>query len=153
MSVTTTTAPLTPTPSPLESVRRFIRNNVRQYGMIVALALIVVIFQVHTGGILLKPLNVTNIFQQNGYILILAIGMVIVIISGHIDLSVGSIAGFIGAMSGVLMVRNDMPWLLAVAVCIGMGAVIGAWHRCISSLWCSAVRDRRFIGGVQRPPW
>ena len=60
--------------------------------MIVALALIVVIFQVHTGGILLKPLNVTNIFQQNGYILILAIGMVIVIISGHIDLSVGSVA-------------------------------------------------------------
>src|SRR5436305_964241 len=95
---TPTAAPIDPGPgaSALDSVRRFVRNNVRQYGMIVALALIVVIFQEHTGGILLKPLNVTNIFQQNGYILILAIGMVIVIISGHIDLSVGSVAAFVG---------------------------------------------------------
>ena len=74
--------------------------------MVAALAVIVILFQVWTSGILLKPLNVTNIVQQNGYILILAIGMVIVIISGHIDLSVGSIAGFIGAMSAVLMIRH-----------------------------------------------
>ena len=70
-----------------------LQGNFRQYGMVVALAVIVILFQVWTSGILLKPLNVTNIVQQNGYILILAIGMVIVIISGHIDLSVGSIAG------------------------------------------------------------
>ena len=81
-----------------------------------ALVVIVVLFQIWTSGILLKPLNVTNIIQQNGYILVLAIGMVIVIINGHIDLSVGSVAGFIGAMSGVLMVRNDVPWLLAVVI-------------------------------------
>src|SRR4029078_10214964 len=81
-----------------------------------------------TSGILLKPLNVTNIIQQNGYILVLAIGMVIVIINAHIDLSVGSIAGFIGAMSAVLMVRHDMPWPVAVALCVGMGAIIGAWQ-------------------------
>ncbi len=83
-----------------------LQGNFRQYGMVVALAVIVILFQVWTSGILLKPLNVTNIVQQNGYILILAIGMVIVIISGHIDLSVGSIAGFIGAMSAVLMIRH-----------------------------------------------
>ena len=84
-----------------------LQGNFRQYGMVAALAVIVILFQVWTSGILLKPLNVTNIVQQNGYILILAIGMVIVIIAGHIDLSVGSIAGFIGAMSAVLMIHHS----------------------------------------------
>lgn len=116
-------------------------SHVRQSGMVVALAAIVLLFQIWTGGILLKPLNVTNIIQQNGYILVLAIGMVIVIISGHIDLSVGSIAGFIGAMSGVLMVRNDMPWMLAVGVCVAMGALIGAWQ----GFWIAYVGIPSFI--------
>jgi putative multiple sugar transport system permease protein len=131
-----------PTPPGLrQRVSSFLMAHIRQSGMVVALAAIVVLFQVLTGGILLKPLNVTNIIQQNGYILVLAIGMVIVIISGHIDLSVGSIAGFIGAMSGVLMVRNDMPWLVAVAVCVGMGALIGAWQ----GFWIAYVGIPSFI--------
>lgn len=128
-------------PSARERLSAFLMAHVRQSGMVVALAAIVVLFQVWTGGILLKPLNVTNIIQQNGYILVLAIGMVIVIICGHIDLSVGSIAGFIGAMSGVLMVRNDMPWILAVGVCIAMGALIGAWQ----GFWIAYVGIPSFI--------
>ena len=124
-----------------ERVSSFLMSHVRQSGMVVALAAIVLLFQVWTGGILLKPLNVTNIVQQNGYILVLAIGMVIVIISGHIDLSVGSIAGFIGAVSGVLMVRNDMPWLVAVGVCVGIGALIGAWQ----GFWIAYVGIPSFI--------
>jgi putative multiple sugar transport system permease protein len=132
----------TPAPrSARERLSAFLMAHVRQSGMVVALAAIVLLFQVWTGGILLKPLNVTNIIQQNGYILVLAIGMVIVIISGHIDLSVGSIAGFIGAMSGVLMVRNDMPWILAVGVCIAMGALIGAWQ----GFWIAYVGIPSFI--------
>jgi putative multiple sugar transport system permease protein len=130
-----------PTPGLRQRVSSFLVSHVRQSGMVVALAAIVLLFQVWTGGILLKPLNVTNIIQQNGYILVLAIGMVIVIISGHIDLSVGSIAGFIGAMSGVLMVRNDMPWLLGVAVCVGIGALIGAWQ----GFWIAYVGIPSFI--------
>jgi putative multiple sugar transport system permease protein len=131
-----------PTPPGLrERVSSFLMSHVRQSGMVVALAAIVLLFQVWTGGILLKPLNVTNIVQQNGYILVLAIGMVIVIISGHIDLSVGSIAGFIGAVSGVLMVRNDMPWLVAVGVCVGIGALIGAWQ----GFWIAYVGIPSFI--------
>jgi len=109
--------------------------------MVVALVAIVLLFQVWTSGILLKPLNVTNIIQQNGYILVLAIGMVIVIINGHIDLSVGSVAGFIGAMSAVLMVRNDMPWPVAVVVCVLAGAVIGAWQ----GFWIAFVGIPSFI--------
>ncbi|GAS98680.1 xylose transporter permease XylH [Mycolicibacterium canariasense] len=123
------------------AVSRFLMSHVRQSGMVVALIAILLLFQVWTGGIVLKPLNVTNIIQQNGYILVLAIGMVIVIINGHIDLSVGSVAAFTGAMAGVLMVRNDMPWLLATLLCIGMGALIGAWQ----GFWIAYVGIPSFI--------
>ncbi len=130
-----------PSDSPATRLKTLLQGNFRQYGMVVALALIVILFQVWTDGILLKPLNVTNIVQQNGYILILAIGMVIVIISGHIDLSVGSIAGFIGAMSAVLMIRHDMPWPVAVVVCLLLGALIGAWQ----GFWIAYVGIPSFI--------
>src|SRR4051812_18255510 len=135
-------APAPPPPdSPAARLKNALRGNFRQYGMVVALALIVILFQIWTSGILLKPLNVTNIVQQNGYILILAIGMVIVIISGHIDLSVGSIAGFIGAMSAVLMIREHMPWPVAVVVYLLLGALIGAWQ----GFWIAYVGIPSFI--------
>jgi putative multiple sugar transport system permease protein len=143
---TVSTASSAPTPSspptsPGHRLRAVLQGNFRQYGMVAALAVIVILFQVWTSGILLKPLNVTNIVQQNGYILILAIGMVIVIISGHIDLSVGSIAGFVGAMSAVLMIKNDMPWPLAVLLCLLLGAAIGAWQ----GFWIAYVGIPSFI--------
>jgi putative multiple sugar transport system permease protein len=130
-----------PPPGLWGRISALLMSHVRQSGMVVALVAIVLLFQVWTDGILLKPLNVTNIIQQNGYILVLAIGMVIVIINGHIDLSVGSVAAFIGALSAVLMVRNDMPWPLAVALCIAMGAVIGAWQ----GFWIAYVGIPSFI--------
>lgn len=131
----------TPPTGTRDRLTRFLMSHVRQSGMVVALLAIVLLFQIWTGGILLKPLNVTNIIQQNGYILVLAIGMVIVIINGHIDLSVGSIAAFTGALSGVLMVRHDMPWLLAVVLCVAMGALIGAWQ----GFWIAFVGIPSFI--------
>ncbi|KAA0117934.1 multiple monosaccharide ABC transporter permease [Mycolicibacterium sp. P9-22] len=134
-------APAPPPESGAARLATVIRKNFRQYGMVVALVLIVILFQLWTSGILLKPLNVTNIVQQNGYILILAIGMVIVIISGHIDLSVGSIAGFVGAMSAVLMIRQDMPWPVAVGLCLLLGALIGAWQ----GFWIAYVGIPSFI--------
>src|SRR5215217_2641660 len=119
----------------------FLASRLRQVGIFVALILIVILFQVLTDGILLQPQNVSNLVVQNSYILILAIGMVIVIISGHIDLSVGSIAGFIGAMSAVLMIHNHMPWPIAVVVCLAMGAAIGAWQ----GFWIAYVGIPSFI--------
>ncbi|MEU0614728.1 multiple monosaccharide ABC transporter permease [Streptomyces albogriseolus] len=102
------------------------RRNMRQYGMLIALGLIVTLFAVWTDGDLLLPRNVSNLVLQNSHILILAIGMMLVIIAGHIDLSVGSLTAFVGALAAVLMVKNDMPWPLAVALCLVIGAVSGA---------------------------
>ncbi|MFD7968850.1 multiple monosaccharide ABC transporter permease [Streptomyces clavifer] len=102
------------------------RRNMRQYGMLMALGLIVALFAVWSGGDLLLPRNVSNLVLQNSYILILAIGMMLVIISGHIDLSVGSLTAFIGAMSAVLMVEHDLAWPLAVVLCLAIGAVAGS---------------------------
>ncbi|MET9808846.1 multiple monosaccharide ABC transporter permease [Streptomyces halstedii] len=102
------------------------RRNMRQYGMLMALGLIVVLFAVWSGGDLLLPRNVSNLVLQNSYILILAIGMMLVIIAGHIDLSVGSLTAFIGAMSAVLMVEHHLSWPFAVVLCLAIGAVAGS---------------------------
>ncbi|MET9988778.1 multiple monosaccharide ABC transporter permease [Streptomyces mutabilis] len=102
------------------------RRNMRQYGMLIALGLIVALFAVWSDGDLLLPRNVSNLVLQNSYILILAIGMMLVIIAGHIDLSVGSLTAFIGAMAAVLMVENDLPWPVAVVLCLAIGAAAGA---------------------------
>ncbi|MEU6809634.1 multiple monosaccharide ABC transporter permease [Streptomyces sp. NPDC046831] len=110
----------------LELVLDGMRRNMRQYGMLIALGLIVVLFAVWTEGDLLLPRNVSNLVLQNSYILILAIGMMLVIIAGHIDLSVGSLTAFVGSMAAVFMVRNDLPWPLAVVLCLAVGAVAGA---------------------------
>ncbi|MGW3665844.1 multiple monosaccharide ABC transporter permease [Streptomyces sp. NPDC005141] len=102
------------------------RRNMRQYGMLFALGLIVVLFAVWTNGDLLLPRNVSNLVLQNSYILILAIGMMLVIIAGHIDLSVGSLTAFVGAVGAVLMVNHDIPWPIALVLCLAMGAAAGA---------------------------
>ncbi|MBZ5735464.1 sugar ABC transporter permease [Nocardioides sp. TRM66260-LWL] len=118
-----------------------LRGNVRQYGMIIALAAIVLLFQLLTDGVLLKPLNVSNLVVQNAQILILAIGMVIVIVSRHIDLSVGSVAAFTGAVGAILMTRHDVPWPLAVVICLVVAGLIGAWH----GFWVAYVGIPAFI--------
>ncbi|MBG0855542.1 sugar ABC transporter permease [Streptomyces spinoverrucosus] len=110
----------------LQLVLDGMRRNMRQYGMLVALGLIVVLFAVWTDGDLLLPRNVSNLVLQNSYILILAMGMMLVIIAGHIDLSVGSLTAFIGSMAAVFMVKNDLPWPVAVILCLAVGAIAGA---------------------------
>ncbi len=120
---------------------KFIKGNMKKNGMIVALAFIIVIFQIWTKGVLLRPLNITNLILQNGYILILAIGMLPVIITGRIDLSVGSIVAFIGALAATLMVVNKASFFVTVLVCIATGALIGVWH----GLWTAYVGIPAFI--------
>ncbi len=94
--------------------------------MLLSLVVIMGFFQVMTSGTLMQPLNLTNLILQNSYIVIMALGMLLVIVAGHIDLSVGSVCGFIGAVAAVLMVNLDWHWLPASLVSLAVGAVIGA---------------------------
>jgi putative multiple sugar transport system permease protein len=105
--------------------RRF-SINLRQSGIYVAFALIVVLFTVLTDGALLHHQNISNIIVQNSYVLILAIGMMLVIINGHIDLSAGSVVALTGAICAVLTVQMGVPWPIAVLLTLVAGAVIGA---------------------------
>jgi putative multiple sugar transport system permease protein len=103
----------------------FLKNNVREYGMLLSLVAIMGFFQYMTDGTLLRPLNLTNLVLQNSYIVIMALGMLLVIVAGHIDLSVGSVSGFIGALAAVLMVSYGWNFIPATLVCLAVGAVIG----------------------------
>ncbi|MBB6284171.1 multiple monosaccharide ABC transporter permease [Geobacillus subterraneus] len=121
--------------------KQMIKSNMRSYSMVIALVLIMLLFQLLTGGILLRPLNITNLILQNSYILVLAIGMMLVIITGHIDLSVGSVAAFVGALAGILMVQHHVSVWLTVLICLVIGALIGAWQ----GFWVAYVKIPAFI--------
>ncbi len=125
----------------MKTLTTLFKNNIREYGMLIALIAIMIFFQIRTEGILMKPVNITNLVLQNSYIIIMALGMLLVIISGWIDLSVGSIAAFVGAMAGVLIVKNDINFGLAIVICLGIGALIGAWH----GYWVAYVKIPAFI--------
>ncbi|NYG34769.1 sugar ABC transporter permease [Sphaerotilus montanus] len=103
-----------------------LKNNLREYGMLMSLIAIMAFFQVMTDGTLMQPLNLTNLILQNSYIVIMALGMLLVIVAGHIDLSVGSVVGFIGALAAVLMVQYNWHFVPATLVCLVCGGLIGA---------------------------
>jgi len=103
-----------------------LKNNLREYGLLISLVAIMVFFQVKTDGTLFQPLNLTNLILQNSYIIVMALGMLLVIVAGHIDLSVGSVSGFIGAVAAVLMVEYQMNFVLVTLICLALGGLIGA---------------------------
>lgn len=138
-SVPASTGPArTPRPA---APRRRRGVNLRQYGILAALAIIIVLFQVLTGGRLLLPGNVNNLIQQNAYVLILAIGMVMVIIAGHIDLSVGSVVAMVGAIAAIAMNVWGLPWWVALIIALATGALVGAWQ----GFWVAVVGIPAFI--------
>lgn len=108
------------------SLLTFLRQNLQEYGILIALVVIMVLFQFITGGVLFKPVNLTNLIMQNSFVVIMALGMLLIIVAGHIDLSVGSIVAIIGAVAAVMMVTYKIdPWLTTI-VCLLLGALIGA---------------------------
>ena len=109
-------------------VVRLALGNVRQFGMLAALVLGLIFFQFTTNGVMLKSLNVTNIFLQNGYIMVMVLGMLLVIVIGHIDLSVGSVAAFTGAVAAVMMAEFGFDPVLAVLLTLAIGGLIGVWQ-------------------------
>ncbi|PIF27248.1 multiple monosaccharide ABC transporter membrane protein [Acidovorax sp. 56] len=130
MSQTTTTASATPasggTTLSTRSLLDHAKHNLREYGMLITLVAIMGFFQYMTDGTLMQPLNLTNLILQNSYIVIMALGMLLVIVAGHIDLSVGSVCGFIGALAAVLMVQYQWHFVPATLVCLVCGGLIGA---------------------------
>ena len=130
MSATTATAPTAKKDNKdneSQSLVPLLLENARSYGIYLALVVVIVIFQILTGGRLLNPNNVVALFQQNAYVLISAVGMLMVIIATHIDLSVGSVVAFIGGV-GALAMKNGVPWWAAILLMIALGLLIGAWH-------------------------
>ncbi|WP_104127753.1 multiple monosaccharide ABC transporter permease [Cryobacterium sp. Y57] len=129
------------TTTPVKRAKPRFTVSLRQYGILAALAIIIVLFQILTDGRLLLPGNVNNLIQQNAYVLILAIGMVIVIIAGHIDLSVGSVVAMVGAVTAISMGSWGLPWWAAVVIALLVGALVGAWQ----GFWVAFVGIPAFI--------
>lgn len=125
----------------MSELKKLLKDNIRQYGMIFALVVIMIFFAIYTQGISLTPLNVTNLVLQNAYILVLAIGMLLVILTGNIDLSVGSVAALIGACFAIMIKKYDLNWIIAVIFSLGIGALIGAWQ----GYWIAYVKIPAFI--------
>ncbi|MFI0924100.1 multiple monosaccharide ABC transporter permease [Streptomyces sp. NPDC021012] len=113
----------------------------RQFGMIFTLVAITLLFQVLTDGLTLTSGNLIAVVSQYSYILILAIGMLMVIVAGHIDLSVGSVAAFVGIIVAKAMQLYDLPWPLAILLGLACGAVIGAWQ----GFWVAYIGVPAFI--------
>jgi putative multiple sugar transport system permease protein len=122
-------------------LRQLVLRNLRQSGIYVAFVAIVALFAILTEGVSLSPGNITNIVLQYSYILVLAIGMVLVIIAGHIDLSVGSVVALTGAVSAVLVIQQDYPWWVGMVAAIAVGLAVGAWH----GFWVAYVGIPAFI--------
>ncbi len=120
----------------------FFKGNIRQYVMVIALAVVIILFQIMTHGVLLKPLNISNLISQNAYILILAVGMLLCILTGgNVDLSVGSVAGFVGAISATMMLKMNIPVFPTIIVSLLLGFLIGCWQ----GFWIAYVGVPAFI--------
>jgi putative multiple sugar transport system permease protein len=125
----------------VEGLRDIFTKNLRTSGIYIAFVAIIGLFAVLTDGLLLSPNNVTNILLQYSYILILAIGMVIVIIGGHIDLSVGSVVALTGAVSAIIVIKHSQSWWLGILAALAVGLVVGAWQ----GFWVAYVGIPAFI--------
>ena len=125
----------------MKTLTTLFRSNIREYGMLIALIAVMIFFQVVTGGILFRPVNITNLVLQNSYVITMALGMLLIIVSGWIDLSVGSVVAVIGALAGVLIVRYHVNWVLTLVICLVVGAGIGAFQ----GYWVAYLKIPAFI--------
>lgn len=126
----------------MNKLRTTLQNNLKQYMMLFALLAIVLAFQVLTNGVLLKPMNVSNLIFQNAYVVILAVGMLLCILTGgNIDLSVGSVVALIGACAGTFIISWGWNPHLSILLCLTIGIGIGIWQ----GFWIAYMRIPAFI--------
>lgn len=119
-----------------------VKGILKKYTMVLVLILVFILFSIGTGGKMLLPANVNNLVAQNAYVFVLATGMLLCILTGgNIDLSVGSVVCFVGAIGGTLMVNQKVPALVAIIAMLVVGLVIGAWQ----GYWIAFKRIPPFI--------
>ncbi|MDR1506749.1 MAG: sugar ABC transporter permease [Treponema sp.] len=104
------------------------RAVIRKYSMYFALVVIMIVFSITTGGTFLTPRNLTNLMFQTSYIAVLAIGVVMLIIAGHTDLSLGSLTGLLGGIMAILQVKLGFNTPLTLLMGVGFGVLVGCWH-------------------------
>jgi len=109
----------------IDDARKLLRENIREYGMFIALFVIWGFFGFATNGLFLSSRNLVNLVNQSGYIAVLAVGMTLVIVIRHIDLSVGFLAGFLGAVAAVAMVSWKLPVFVVIPLILGLGILAG----------------------------
>lgn len=112
-------------PGFVQSAKKVLSENIREYGMYIALFIIIAIFTFTTEGVFISSRNISNLLNQTGYIAVLAVGMTLVIVIRHIDLSVGFLAGFLGAVAAIAMVFWGLPVWLVIPLVLGLGAIAG----------------------------
>ncbi|MFZ2260935.1 putative multiple sugar transport system permease protein [Luteococcus japonicus] len=125
----------------MKALKQVLGNNLQQYTMVLAMVVLAIFFEIKSGGKMLTPSNMQNLITGNAYVLIMAIGMLMVIVIGQIDLSVGSVAGFVGMFCSMMATNHGWPWWSAVLAGMGMGILIGAWH----GFWLAKVGIPGFI--------
>ena len=119
-----------------------LKEGIQKYTMIIVLLLVTLFFTWGTQGKILLPQNITNLISQNAYVFVLATGMLLCILTGgNIDLSVGSVVCFVGAVGGVMMEKMHLPVGSAVILMLVLGAIIGAWQ----AFWIAFLRIPPFI--------
>jgi putative multiple sugar transport system permease protein len=125
----------------MKQIKKVFGGGLRQYSMVIALVVITIIFNIISGGRMITSSNFQNLISGNTYVLVLAIGMLMVIVTGQIDLSVGPVAGFTGMIMAITVRDLAIPWWLAVLLSLAIGAAIGAWH----GLWVAKLGIPGFI--------
>jgi putative multiple sugar transport system permease protein len=109
----------------INDLRKLLRENIRDYGMFIALFVIMLVFTFTTDGLFISSRNLVNLVNQTGYIAVLAVGMTLVIVIRHIDLSVGFLAGFLGAVAAIAMVNWNLPVYVVIPLVLGLGIIAG----------------------------
>nr|HRL13912.1 hypothetical protein [Aggregatilineales bacterium] len=125
----------------LSNIRKSIQGNIREYGMYIALFVIMAFFTITTNGLFLSSRNLSNLFNQTGYIAVLGVGMTLVIVIRHIDLSVGFLSGFLGAIAAIAL----KFWELPVYVTIPMVLVLGTLAGLISGFLVAQMKIPAFV--------
>ncbi|NUM44609.1 MAG: sugar ABC transporter permease [Anaerolineales bacterium] len=109
----------------IKDIQKILQQNIREYGMFIALFVIMAIFTATTDGIFISSRNISNLLNQTGYIAVLAVGMTLVIVIRHIDLSVGFLAGFLGAVAAIALVSWQLPVIVVIPLVLLFGVLAG----------------------------